>query len=128
MSEEAGPFQFGRAPENAMVAGIAGLACLLLSCCIGGGLGWLGLSFIACPFMLISMVAGILGVVFGRSALSAIDAGDLPQGLAGRAKAGYWTGLITTVLWVLQILFGVVMIILIFVFGIGAGILSSMGY
>jgi len=126
MTDDPGPFQFGRTPENAMICGIAALACLLLSCCIGGGLSWLGLSFVACPFMLISIVVGILGLVWGRSALAQIDAGELPEALAGRAKTGYWTAIITLALWVLQILAGVVMVILIFVFGIGAGILGSL--
>jgi hypothetical protein len=126
MTEDPGPFQFGRAPENAMLAGIAGLACLLLSCCIGGGLSWLGLSFLACPFMLLSIVGGILGMVFGRSALSAIEAGTLPEALAGRAKTGYYTSIVTLALWALQIILMVVMLILVFAFGIGAGILGSM--
>jgi len=126
MSEDPGPFQFGRNPENAMLCGLVSLGCWLLSCCIGGGLGWLGLSFIACPFMLISIVTGILGVVWGRAALAQIETGELAEALGGRAKTGYWTGLISLALWVLGILSVVVMLFLVLVLGIGAGIMGSM--
>lgn len=126
MSEDPGPFQFGRNPENAMICGLVSLGCWLFSCCVGGGLSWLGLSFVACPFMLISIVTGILGVVWGHAALAQIETGDLAEVLAGRAKTGYWTALISLGLWVLGILLGLVMILLLFVLGIGAGLAGSL--
>ena len=58
---------------------------------------------------IISMICGILGVVFGTSAKRAIQRGEMPQSAEGMAKAGRicgWVGIgLSLLVWGLAIVF-----------------------
>ena len=120
-------FDFGRNPDRSMVMGIAGLVLTLISCMIGGLFSLLGLSIIACCPQVIAIVLGVLGLVWGRAGIKQIQMGDLPEDLMGKAKIGYWTSLINLVLYALMIVLFIVIILLAVVFGVGAGLLGTMG-
>jgi hypothetical protein len=121
-------FDFGRIGDRGMALGIAGLAMFVISCCIN--LGGMIIPFIGlagCCTYTISGVCGVLGLVWGKKGLKEVEEGLQPAETRGRAQAGFITGLITTILVGLYVLFIVVVLVLALVFGFGAAILEGMG-
>jgi len=106
-----------------MALGIAGLAIFLISCCISL-IPYVGI--VGCCTYIVAGVCGVLGLVWGKKGLNEVEEGMQPAETRGRAQAGFITGLITTILIALYILFIVVMLVLVFVFGFGAAILDGM--
>jgi hypothetical protein len=125
MNEPTG-FDFGRNPDRSMVMGISGLALNILGCLAGAVLAVLGLSFVACCFQVISVVLSILAVVWGKAGIRQIEAGELPESLMGKAKTGYWTGMVNVIILILMVLFWIVLVVLMVFMGIGIGALGAM--
>ncbi len=88
MDDQPVGFDISRAPDLSLVLGIACLAMYLLGCCIGAALGWLGFGPLSCFAWTLGVVLGIVGLVFGKTGVAKIDAGELSEELRGRAKTG----------------------------------------
>lgn len=89
MDDQPVGFDISRAPDLSLVLGIACLAMYLIGCCIGAALGWLGFGPLSCFAWTLGVVLGIVGMVFGKTGVAKIDAGELPESLRGRAKTGF---------------------------------------
>jgi len=116
MNDQPVGFDISRAPDLSLVLGIACLAMYLFGCCIGAALGWLGLGPLACFAWTLGVVLGIVGLVFGKTGVAKIDAGELPEELRGRAKTGMLCNIAGLVLMALTTLAFVAMMFL----GVGA--------
>lgn len=116
-------FDFGRNGDRGMALGIAGIAIFFISCCISL-VPYVGI--VGCCTYIVSLVCGVLGLVWGKKGLREVDEGLQPIETRGRAQVGFITGLAATILVGIYLLTMIVLVVLVFVFGFGAAILDGM--